>query len=151
MGEQFPLINPSFDFVPLFTGLRQRSIRNEITPQRFLHRFVRKELNHFPSRDKVCGLVTSQVQSVATHVTATSHSCDALARLIIFKKTMTGQSVAMQKKPCSSILRKGALKTGYHFSYLKGCKPNFNKLLKNYVNGCTLKVVNLNSHFIMCC
>ena len=84
--------------MPLFTGLRQRSIRNEITPQRYLHRFVRKELNHFPSRDKMCGLVTSQVQSVATHVTATSHSCDALARLIIFKKTMTGQSVAMQKK-----------------------------------------------------
>lgn len=85
MGEQFPLINPSFDFVPLFTGLRQRSIRNEITPQRYLHQFVRKELNHFPSREKVCGLVTSQVQSVATHVTATSHSCDASARLIILK------------------------------------------------------------------
>ena len=47
----------------------------------------------------MCGLVTSQVQSVATHVTATMHSCDALARLIIFKKTMTGQSVAMQKNP----------------------------------------------------
>lgn len=86
MGEQFPLINPSFDFVPLFTGLRQRSIRNEITPQRYLHQFVRKELNRFPSREKVCGLVTSQVQSVATHVTATSHSCDASARLIILKK-----------------------------------------------------------------
>ena len=71
--------------MPLFTGLRQRSIRNEITPQRYLHQFVRKELNHFPSREKVCGLVTSQVQSVATHVTATSHSCDASARLIILK------------------------------------------------------------------
>lgn len=46
----------------------------------------------------MCGLVTRQVQSVATHVTATSHSCDASARLIIFQKTIIGQSVAMGKK-----------------------------------------------------
>ena len=84
--------------MPLFTGLRQRSIRNEITPQRYLHRFVRKELNHFPSRDKVCGLVTSQVQSVATHVAATNHSCDALARLIILKNYDWSISGYGQKK-----------------------------------------------------